>query len=540
MRQPRHVVSDGVRLGHLVAIAAFRLAILSAPAWIAVSLAACQQTPQVATSIIVGQAADALELDPARITDSESAQVTEQLFDHLVRYRHDSTEIEPALATAWDVSADGRIWIFHLRRGVTFHDGTPFSADAVVFSLDRQRDPHHPYHLPDFAYWETTFRNIQSVEKVDSLTVRITIERPYAPFLSNLAMFPVSIVSPAAVKRWGPDFAKHPVGTGPFRFVDWSVGERITLEANPSYWDGPPKIKNLVFSVIRDARQRLVALEGGAIDVAANLSPQDLQFVALHPDLELHRTPGTNIGYLAMNTQHKPFDDIRVRRAVNYAVNKAAIVKLIYQGLAEEATTAVPPSMWGHEPGPAYAFDPARARRLLAEAGWKQPTRRPRLYTMDNPRPYMPSPETVARIIQHNLHDVGMDVEIVSNDMDGHLHAVQRGEHDMCLLGWSADNGDPDNFLYMLFDSDNAEVGNARNVAFYKNAELHGILTWAQESADQRERERFYRRAQDLIGSEAPWVPLAHAEVVVASRTSVGGLLVHPSSLLFFQRAFQR
>ena len=533
MRRRRQVVTDGARLCQVVARTALRLAILT-------TLASCQQGPQTGSSIIVGQAADALQLDPARITDSESAQITEQIFDHLVRYRHDSTEIEPGLATAWDVSADGRVWTFHLRRGVTFHDGTPFSADAVVFSLDRQRDPKHPYHLPDFAYWDTTFRNIQSVEKLDTLTVRITIERPYAPFLSNLAMFPVSIVSPAAVKRWGAEFSKHPVGTGPFRFVEWSVGDRVTLEANPSYWDGAPKIKNLVFSVIRDARQRLVALEGGAIDVAENLSPQDLQFVALHPDLELHRTPGTNIGYLAMNTQHKPFDDIRVRRAVNYAVNKAAIVKLIYQGLAEEATTAVPPSLWGHQPGPLYAYDPGRARRLLAEAGWKQPVRRPRLYTMDNPRPYMPSPVTVARIIQQNLHDVGMDVEVVPNDMDGHLHAVQRGEHDLCLLGWSADNGDPDNFLYMLFDSDNAEVGNARNVAFYKNAELHGILTWAQESSDQRERERFYRRAQDLIGTEAPWVPLAHAEVVVASRTSVGGLMVHPSSLLFFQQAFQR
>jgi peptide/nickel transport system substrate-binding protein len=503
-------------------------------------LAACSAPPAAPATVIVGHAADVIGLDPARITDAESAEVTEQIFDHLVRYRHDSTEVEPALATAWDVSADGRVWTFHLRRGVLFHDGTAFDADAVVFSLDRQRDPRHPFHQADFNYWETTFRNIQSVEKLDALTVRITIERPYAPFLSNLAMFPVSIVSPAAVKRWGAEFAKHPVGTGPFRFAEWSAGERVTLEANPSYWDGTPRIRNLVFSVIRDERQRLVALEGGAIDVAENLAPQDLQFVALHPDLELHRVPGNNVGYLAMNVQHPPFDDVRVRRAVNYAVNKAAIVRLIYQGLAQEATTAVPPSLWGHQPGPSYGYDPQKAQRLLAEAGWKQPLRRPKLYTMATARPYIASPETVARIIQHNLHDVGMDVEVVAAEMDVHLRAVQRGEHDLCLLGWSADNGDPDNFLYQLFDPENAEPGSARNVAFYRNAELHGILTWAQESVDQHERDRFYRRAQDLIARDAPWVPLAHAEIVVATRASVAGLVVHPSATLRFQRVYRR
>jgi peptide/nickel transport system substrate-binding protein len=505
------------------------------------AIAACAPPRrEVDATVLVGRASDALGLDPARVTDAESAEVTEQIFDHLVRYRQNSTEIEPALALAWDVSADGKVWTFHLRSGVRFHDGTPFDADAVVFSLDRQRDPHHPFHQSDFTYWDTTFRNIQSVEKVDAHTVRISIERPYAPFLANLAMFPVSIVSPTAVKRWGGEFWRHPVGTGPFRFAEWSPGERITLEANPSYWDGRPQPEHLVFVAIRDARQRLVALEGGAIDVAENLQPQDLQFVALHPELELHRIAGNNVGYLAMNTEHPPFNDVRVRRAVNYAINKTAIVKLIYQGLAQPATTPVPPSLWGHVDEPMYHYDRAEAIRLLQAAGYKQPARRPRLYTMDTPRPYMPMPETVARIIQHNLHDVGMDIEVVSGDINTHVQATQNGEHDLCLLGWSADNGDPDNFLYVLFDPENATVGTARNLAFYKNRELHGILTWAQESGDRRDRERFYQRAQDLIVREAPWVPLAHAEVVVASRSSLGGVIVHPSSNIYFHKVFRR
>jgi len=502
---------------------------------------ACKPRPaQVESTVLVGRGNDVLALDPARVTDSESAEVTEQIFDHLVRYRRSSTEIEPGLAVRWEVSSDGKAWTFFLRPNVRFHDGTPFDASAVAFSFDRQRDPSHPFHQADFTYWDTTFRNIQRVVILDPLTVRIDIERPYSPFLANLAMFPVSIVSPTAVRKWGKDFGKHPVGTGPFRFVEWQQGERVTLEANPDYWDGAPQIGHLVFVTIRDPRQRLVALEGDAIDVAENLSPQDLQFVALHPELMLLRVAGINVGYLAMNVGHPPFDDVRVRRAVNFAVNKTAIVKLIYQGLAQPATTPVPPSLWSHVDEPLYNYDPKEAIRLLREAHFVQPKVAPRLFTMDTSRPYMPSPETVARIIQHNLHDVGMDVEIVKNDIDTHVRLTQEGRHDLCLLGWTADNGDPDNLLYVLFDPENAEVGSARNVAFYKNAELHGILAWAQESSDRAERERFYKKAQDLIARDAPWVPLAHAEVVVAARQVLGGLIVHPSSNIYFHKVVKR
>ena len=509
---------------------------LATVAW----LGCAPQKPVNDAPVLVGRGADAIALDPARVTDAESSEVTEQIFDHLVRYKPDSPEIEPSLAESWEQSPDGRTWTFHLRKGVRFHDGTPFDANAVVFSFDRQRDPHHPYHQPDFTYWENNFRNIQSIEAVDPYTVRITIERPYAPFLSNLATFPVSIVSPSAVKKWGAEFARHPVGTGPFRFVEWSPGERIMLAANPNYWGGAPKIQHLVFVVIRDPRQRLVALEGGAIDVAETLSPEDLQFVALHPELKLLHVAANNVGYLAMNTQHPPFDDVRVRRAVNYAINKTALVKLIYQGLGRPASSPLPPSLWSHVDEDLYHYDRAEAMRLLAEAHYVQPQKRPKLYVMDTGRPYMPAPETVARIIQHNLRDVGMDVEIVVNDFDTHVHLTQNGVHDLCLLGWSADTMDPDNFLYVLFDPENAEPGVARNLAFFKNAELHGILTWAQESSDRVERERFYKKAQDLIAEEAPWVPLAYGEVVVAARANLANLRVHPSGNVFFQSVYRK
>ena len=505
-------------------------------AFISACAAPAHTTSAEDATLVVGRPADALLLDPAMVNDAESAEVCEQMYDHLTRFVRGSGDIEPALAESWDVTERGTQWTFHLRPGVRFSDGTPMNADAVVFSLERQRDPNHPFHRRGFGYWESTYRNILSVNKVDDLTVRIVIERPYAPFLANLAMYPASIVSPTAVRKWGDDFVRHPVGTGPFRLVEWAPGERVTLEANPNYWESrsPVNVKHLVFVTMRDARQRLVALEGGAVDIAESLAPADLQFVTLHPELRLERVAGNNVGYLAMNTARPPFDDVRVRRAINHAVDRTPIVKLIYQGLALPASGPLAPSAWGHGEAPPYDFDPARARALLAEAGYHT-TKRPRLYVMSTPRPYMPAPEDVARVLASNLHDVGIDVDIVVNPIAEHLRATAAGEHDLCLRGWSGDNGDPDNFLFVLFDSDNAQRGSATNVSFYKDAALHGILQWAQESQDRGERVRFYQQADRIIHDAAPWVPLAHAEIVVARRARVGGLVVSPSALLYFK-----
>jgi peptide/nickel transport system substrate-binding protein len=488
------------------------------------------------SSLVVASVGDALSLDPAAVSDNESAQVATQIFDGLVRYREGSTDVEPALARSWSVSRDGTVWTFQLRPGVRFHDGTPFDSSAVVFSFERQRDHQHPSHFQAFTYWESTFRNIQEVTAAGRLAVRIRIDRPYAPFLANLAMFPASIVSPTAMRRLGRRFASSPVGTGPYRFVRWDRGERITLVANPRYWDGPPRVRHLIHEVIPDAAQRLVSLQSGTVDLAYGLAPADRQLVRLHPDLSAYRFSGNNVAFLAMNTQRPPFDDVRVRRAVNHAVNKRAIVKLVYQGLGVPANGPIPPGLWSYnERTVRYPYDPARARALLAEAGYR-PASQPRLYVMSTPRPYLPSPVLVARMVARNLADVGVHVELVVRDFGAHLRATQLGEHDLCLAGWAGDNGDPDNFLYLLLDRDNARRGAARNQAMFMNESLHILLVAAQAALERSARERYYRRAQEIVAEEAPWVPLAHTEVVVAARRSVRNLQLHPSTIIVFRK----
>jgi peptide/nickel transport system substrate-binding protein len=496
---------------------------------------ACRDGEPAGSNLVVAVVGDALTLDPAAVSDNESVQVVTQIFEQLVRYKEDSMEVEPGLAVSWSVSNDGTEWTFKLRKGVRFHDGTRLDADAVVFSLERQRDPEHPFHFQAFTYWESTFRNVREVKALDARTVRIRIDRPYAAFLANLAMFPASIVSPTAMRRLGRGFASQPVGTGPFKFQRWDRGKRVRLLRNPDYWGGPPRAKHLVFEVVPEESQRLVALESGTADVSHGLAPADRQLARLHPDLKLFQAPGENVAFLALNTQRPPFDDVRVRRAVNHAVNKELIVKLAYQGLATAAHGPIPPTMWSFNPSiRRYRYDPELARRLLAEAGW-MPTLHLRLYAMSTPRPYLPSPVLVARIIARNLADVGMPVELVVNPFGEHLRATQMGEHDLCLGGWASDNGDPDNFLYLLLDRDNARRGAARNQAMFGNESLHILLTRARAEMDRGVRERLYRRAQEIVAEEAPWVPLAHTDVVLAARGSVQHLKIHQSTIIFYR-----
>lgn len=495
-------------------------------------------------TLIVGRPTDAISLDPGRPSDNESVEVINQIYDRLIHTTPGTSNVEPGLAVKWKSLDMGRIWEFELRQGVKFHDGTPFNADAVVFSFERQRDPFHPFHRNDFQYWANMYRNIVRVEKVDDFKVRIHIEGPYAPFLANLSMFAVGIVSPTAVAKHGKSdgFSSHPVGTGPWRFKSWDKGERIVLEHNTEYWGGVPPMERMVFQVIKDPRQRLIALESGAIDIAYSVLPEELQFVELHPGLVLHKVAANNVAYLAMNTRRQPFDDVRVRRAANYAVNKEPIVKLLYQGLAIPANGALPPANWGYfEVKQRYGYNPAMARQLLGQAQTEQrfdPEATLSLYVPTDPRPYFSNPERIGRVLQANLAAVGIKTRLVLQPFRKHIKDVQAGKHDLCLLGWVGDNGDPDNFLYVLFHRENTAKGLARNVAFYTDPDnngINGLLTVAQESMDRADRKRYYAQVQEILVSEAPWVPLAHSQVVVATRNDIGGVVINPSSQLDYR-----
>ena len=483
--------------------------------------------------LVYGRGSDSVGLDPAMETDGESMKVCDNLYENLVTYAAGTTEVIPQLAHSWDVGEDGRRWTFHLRTGVTFHDGTPFNAKAVLFSLGRQFFSDHPFHKPSagtYSYWKDMSMDVvvADMSVVDDSTFTINLAEPNAPFLANLGMNFCAIVSPTAVRRHGADYFKNPVGTGPFRFVEWRKDERIVLARNDDYWGMPAGLDRLIFKYVQDPSVRYLELRSGAIHGIDNVSPEFIDAIRQDTNINLLTQPGMNIGYLAMNMERAPYDDLRVRRAINHAVNKQSLVDNFYAGLAVPAVNPIPPMMWSYHDGiGGYAYDPARARALLAEAGLADGFDT-ELWVMTAPRPYMPQPEKIVQAIQSDLEQVGIRAHIVTLDWATYLAKVQDGQHGMCVLGWTGDNGDPDNFLYVLLDK-TAAVKPAQNVAFYKSDEFHHVLLEARRSVDVAERTRLYRQAQEIVHRDAPWVPLMHATQTIAFRSDVEGFELHPT-----------
>ncbi|HET7503610.1 MAG TPA: ABC transporter substrate-binding protein [Kofleriaceae bacterium] len=490
-------------------------------------------------ALVVAQPADITGLDPARVVDSESIEVGQILFEGLCRWAPGTTDVEPGLATAWRVSPDGLRWTFELRAGVVFHDGSALDADAVVFSFQRVIDPRHGSYLAgdDAGYWRGLLRYVVRVTARGPREVEIEVAHPYAPLLGELAMFP--IVSPAAVRRWGDEFRRHPVGTGAFAFEAWDPGERVIVKRFDRYWGARPPLERIVFRVVLDARQRLVDLQSGSVDLASAILPDEQSFVELHPDLVLLHAPSNDVSYLAFNLMHRPFDDRRVRRAISHAIHKEPIVKLAYQGRAVVADGPLPPGQWGyHVPRTRYGYDPELARQLLAVAAADHafdPGRVYKLYAPSTPRAYLSQPERVARYLQAALAQVGIATELILQPIGAHLESVSHGDHDLALHGWISDTGDPDNFFYVLLHSDNAAPSSAQNIAFYRNPTVDGLLIEAQAAVGEASRSKLYAQVQDILADDAPWVPIAHSELVVAARAELEDVSVTPLGYTLYQ-----
>ncbi|MGH7725757.1 MAG: ABC transporter substrate-binding protein [Candidatus Eiseniibacteriota bacterium] len=490
--------------------------------------------------LVFARGHDSVRLDPGHETDGESFKVIDNIYENLCTYADTTTDILPELAYRWDISTDGLVYTFHLRPDVKFHDGTPLNAEAVLFSLDRQRDkkPPHPFHSVGgpYTYWQSMSMDeiVKDIQAVDDSTVVITLHRRNAPFLANLAMGFAAIVSPTAARQHGEDFFKRPVGTGPFRFVEWVKDERIVLERNPDYWGPKAYLDRVVFRSIPENTVRLLALETGEVMGMDGINAELAKRLEQNQAFTLLQQPGMNVGYLAMHCDKPPFDKLLVRQAVNYAVNREAIVKGLYGGFGAPAVNAVPPTLWGYNRSvQPYPYDPAKAKELLAQAGFPQGFKT-QLYAMSGPRPYMPDPLKVAEAIQADLKNVGIDATLKTLEWGTYLDEVQHGKHRMCLLGWVGDNGDPDNFLYVLLDKESTRVP-AQNVAFWRNDRVHELLVGAQEETDQAARATAYEEVQQIAHDEAPWVPLAHMTQLIAFRKGIHGYPMHPTGKIRFR-----
>ena len=505
--------------------------------FIALTNIQCSSSPDINDTLIFARGSDSIGLDPALETDGESFKVCDNIYETLVSYENENTSIIPKLAHSWDVSEDLLTWTFHLRTDVLFHDGTKFNSESMIFSLERQMDPNHPYKPSNGAYnyWRDMGMNevIKELVALNDSVIVFKLKRADAPFLSNLAMNFCAAVSPTAIKKYRDDYFKNPVGTGPFYMSEWLRDERIVLERHDNYWGPKPMLRRIIFKPIHDSSLRFLELKKGSVHGIDNVDPEFFNRIKNNRELDLLTQPGMNVAYLAMNMDRPPFDNLQVRLAINHAINRQALVDNFYNGMATVAKNPIPPTLWAYNDDiKGYPYDPEKARALLTEAGFEKGFET-ELWAMPVPRPYMPQPEKIAQAIQADLLNIGIRAQIIRWEWGTYLEKVSRGEHPMALLGWTGDNGDPDNFLYVLLDKSSARIP-AQNIAFYRSDELHKILIKARTTFPRDERTKLYYDAQKIIFRDAPWVPLVHATQTAAFQKRVTGFQLHPTGTKWF------
>jgi peptide/nickel transport system substrate-binding protein len=487
--------------------------------------------------MVYGRGGDSVALDPAVVTDGESFIVTEQIYEPLVNYGKDNTDIVEGLAKKWDISEDGLTYTFELNEGITFHDGEKLNAEAVVKNFERWAKSKDE---EKFYYYKSMFGGfegdeghvIESVKADGDYKVVFKLKRPQAPFLKNIAMSPFAIASPKAFDS----LSKKPVGTGPFVFKSWKPNDTIVLEKNTDYWmKDLPKLDGVTFKVIKDNSSRLNALTKGEIDLMDGLNPSDMKSVSDNDKLQLFERPSMNVGYLAFNVEKAPFDKKEVRQAISHLIDKQAIIDNFFEGTAEPAKNPMPPSIAGYnESIQDREFSEEKAKELLAKAGLADGFKMD-LWAMPVARPYMPNGQKVAEAIQANLAKVGIEANIVTFEWGTYLEKTRNGEAPVFMLGWTGDNGDADNFLYTLLDKDN--IG-SNNYSRYANDEVHNLLIEAQSNPNEEERAELYKQAQEIIHEDAPWVPLVHSKPQLAGASKIKGFVPHPTGSQSFVDTF--
>jgi peptide/nickel transport system substrate-binding protein len=485
-------------------------------------------TAQPAGTLVVGLVAEPVNLDPPQVTDLNSLRVSRRIVETLVTFGEESTQIVPGLADSWTISKDGLWYTFKLHPGIKFHDGTPLNAEAVKFSIERQFNPEHPANkLGKYPFANYFFGNVKAVEAMDESTVRFVLKEPRASFLAVLAAGAASIVSPTAVRKWGADYPLNPVGTGPFRYASWQRGQQVVLEKNLEYWRGPIKLDRVVYRPIVEDQARLTELLTGALDVIVGVPPDFVAQLEGNAKVNVLKQVGAHVWYLGINNQKKPFDDKRVRQALNYAVNKDAIVKDVLKGTGSPSSGPVLPGTWGAEPAlRAYPYDPARARKLLAEAGY--PSGFSTTMWVPESGSGMQSPVAMATVMQSNLKSVGVNVTLQTMEWGAFLAKLRSKEQELFALSWMAGSEDPDMVLYPLLHS-SQWTPNGPNRALYKNERFDELLAQARQTTDQARRAQLYREAQKILLEDAPWVFVDHEVQIAATSKRVQGLKLHPS-----------
>ncbi|GLX87726.1 ABC transporter substrate-binding protein [Pseudomonas fragi] len=521
------------------------------PFLVGASLLASAPFAHAATNLVFCSEGSPAGFDPGQYTTGTDFDASaETIYNRLSQFERGSTQVEPGLATSWDISPDNLTYTFHLRDGVKFHTTpyfTPtrdFNADDVLFTFNRMLDKDMPFrkaYPTEFPYFTDMGmdKNIAKVEKLDDKTVKFTLNTVDAAFIQNMAMHFASIESAEyadkLLKEGRPaDINQKPIGTGPFVFKSYQKDSNIRYTGNKDYWKPEDvKIDNLIFAITTDPSVRIQKLKKNECQVTIYPRPADLAALKADKALQMPDKPGFNVGYIAYNVMDKvkgsnepnPMAQLKVRQALDMAVNKQQIIDSVYQGAGQLAVNGMPPTQWSYDDTIKDApYNPEKAKELLKEAGIK-PGTEITLWAMPVQRPYNPNAKLMAEMLQSDWDKIGIKAKIVTYEWGEYIKRTKNGEHDISLIGWTGDNGDPDNWLGTLYNCD-AIGGN--NYSMWCNKEYDTLVKNAKIVTDRDQRTVLYKQAQQLLKQQVPITPIAHSTVNQPLSAKVQGFTVSP------------
>jgi peptide/nickel transport system substrate-binding protein len=514
-------------------------------------------------TLVFAGTADPTYLDPALVSDGESFRVTEQIFEGLVRLKPGTTKIIPALATKWKLSGGGKVWTFDLRKGVKFHDGTPWNGAAACYNFNRWYNWTGPFQDPSATfYYQATYGGFRhnevanlspplfsSCRTVGNYRIIVRLTRPSGVFFPSLVISSFAMQSPTAMKKYGADEAtltggtfrptgtyafQHPTGTGPFKFSSWTIGQKLELVRNNNYWGQKAKLDKLIIRPISDNTARFQALQTGEINAYDLAAPQDIGGLSGNSKLKVVKRPAFNVAYVTIHQgPNSPMNDLKVRQAVAYGLDRATVVKQFYFGTGKVANEFEPPSLFGWtNKVQKYPYNPTKAKQLLNSSSCKVPCKIDFWYPTGVTRPYMPDPKRNFEAFQASLNNSGFDVTAHSAPWrPTYVAKVNEGSAgDLNLIGWTGDYGDPDNFLGTFFRNFNPQFG-------FNNSQITGILNRALNEPNFAKRIKLYQQANVIIMKYLPGVPYAHATPALGAEKRVSKLIATPVGGVWFQFA---
>lgn len=474
---------------------------------------------QSGDALIYARGTDSTTFDPQEMSWGEDIKIADCLYETLVKFTYEPPNVEPHLAESYHATEDGLLWEFHLRKDVKFHDGTPFNAAAVVFTFGRLLDDKHSHRPKTTPFAPFYTELIKSITVKDDYTVVFELKNRSAVFLQLLAIYPAGVVSPEALKKYGEQFPRNPVGTGPFELNEWKTNEKITLVRYEGYWGSRPPMQKIIVVPYPNPQTAVQILQTGDIHMMDHPTLADIKILQESEGVQVQFATSPNVAYLAfnLNKEAAPYNNLHFRRAVAYAIDREALNSQVYYGLAVPARNIVPPTLLSGDELPPYEHDMNKARDELAKVDLP-PNFVAEIWHMNFPRSYMPEPAKVAEFIKARLEQIGLKVKIQTFEKASYTKKIKEKTHPMCLVGWMADYPDVDNFLNPIL---HGQFAGELNISFWNNTQFNELVEQGVQVIDPNKRISLYLKASKLYRDHMPSVALVHTRRIFALRNNI-------------------